>query len=275
MQYFKKEDVLRFDPRLYRYIICSKQDAILEIILNRPEKRNAFTPTMIQEITLALSSAFWDDDVRCVIIRANGPVFCAGADLQAFHDEAFDIKNPDLPAVISEITLGNAFRTLYKPCIAQIEGPLLAGGFLIVAGCTFAIASERATFSLPEVKRGIWPMQVMASLLSIMPARKILQISMTGKIYSVTDALNWGVVTKISDQESISEEAFALARQIAGNAPLAISSGMRAMDQLSVLPEHSWHDFLKEELNNLVKSEDALEGVRAFKEKREPVWKRK
>jgi enoyl-CoA hydratase/carnithine racemase len=273
MRFYTAEDVQAFDSVEFLYIKTSLADHIFTITLSRPEKRNAFTPTMAEEIIFALAYAHYNHEVRCLIVNAEGPVFCSGADLNAFHDASANIKNPTLPAIREEAKLGDAFNTVSKPSIAQVEGPVLAGGFLIICGCTFVFSVEDAVFSLPEVKRGIWPMQVMASLASIIPPRKVLEMCITGNTYNAENALALGLVTRVCKKEAITEEVKTLAQQICENAPLAIRSGMKAFQALANVPESEKHTFLKQELDQILNSEDAKEGMRAFKEKRSPDWK--
>ncbi|SDF22859.1 Enoyl-CoA hydratase/carnithine racemase [Dyadobacter soli] len=275
MRFYTEEDIQAFDNVRFLHIKTAKAGHLFTITLARPEKRNAFTPTMAEEITFALAYAHYEDDIRCVVLKAEGPVFCAGADLNAFHDASANIANVSLPRIHEEARMGDAFNELLKPCIAQVEGPVLAGGFLMICGCTFVFSVPEATFSLPEVKRGIWPMQVMASLAPIMSQRKILEMSITGKVYSGKEALEMGLVTHLAEKERIAEEVNALANQICNSAPLAIQSGMRSLQELRNLPRNEQHKFLKSELDKLLKTEDAKEGALAFKEKREPIWKGK
>ena len=275
MLFFKEEDVAKFDTVQFLYIKTFLKGNIFELTLSRPEKRNAFTPTMASEIAFSLAYAKSKIDIRCVIIKAEGPIFCAGADLNAFHDPTADQKNQTLPESIEEVRLGDAFASLHKPCIAQVEGSVFAGGFLIICGCTFVISVPDANFSLPEVKRGIWPMQVMASLLDIIPKRKILEMSITGKSYSAEEAKSFGLVTQIAEKEVIEYEVNKLADLICSNAPYAIKSGMEAFQKISDIAENDRHNYLKAQLNKLLKSEDAKEGTAAFKEKRNPIWKGK
>lgn len=275
MRFYTEEDIKAYDNVRFLHIKTAKAGHLFTITLSRPEKRNAFTPTMAEEITFALSYAHYAPDIRCVVLKAEGPVFCAGADLNAFHDPSANVVNATLPSIREEARLGDAFNDLLKPCIAQVEGPVLAGGFLMICGCTFVFSVPEATFSLPEVKRGIWPMQVMASLLPIMPQRKILEMSITGKVYSGKEALEMGLVTHLVEKEAIEAEAEALAKQICNNAPLAIQSGMRSLQELKNRPQNEQHTYLKTELDKLLQTEDAKEGALAFKEKREPVWKGK
>jgi methylglutaconyl-CoA hydratase len=275
MRFYSREDSDLYDKVEFLFIQTELKGHVFYITLNRPEKRNAFTPTMAEEIAFALAYAHYNPDVRCVILSAIGTVFCAGADLIAFHNPEVDFKNETLPAIREEVKLGDAFAQLLKPSIAVVEGPVLAGGFLMICGCTFVLSVESATFGLPEVKRGIWPMQVMASLLQIMPPRKVLEMSITSRSYSAQEAANLGLVTGIFGKDTIKDEAQKLASLISSNAPYAISVGMEALQNLAEIPQSEQQTFLKKQLNKLLESEDAKEGTLAFKEKRNPVWKGK
>lgn len=272
MRFYTEEDVQLFDTVEFLFIKTFLTDHIFTITLNRPQKRNAFTPVMAAEITYALAFAQYNRVVRCIVMQAEGPVFCAGADLNAFHDSASDIPNSSLPAAREEIRLGDAFSDLSKPSIAQVEGPVIAGGFLIICGCTFVISTKECTFSLPEVRRGIWPMQVMASLLHLIPPRKILEMAVSGKNYNADEAHNLGIVTSIAEKESIAEQVKILATEICQHAPLAIQSGMEAFRKLKDIPQNEQHTFLKAKLDELLRTEDAKEGALAFKERRAPNW---
>jgi len=271
MHFYTEEDTRIFDKVQFLYITTLQEGHVFRIMLNRPEKRNAFTPVMAEEIIFALAYTQYNPIIRCIILNANGPVFCAGADLNAFLNP--DSENKTLPKIREEARLGDAFAQLLKPSIAQVEGAVLAGGFLLICGCTFVISINEATYSLPEVKRGIWPMQVMASLLKIIPPRKVLEMSITGKTYSTEEAFNMGLVTQIVSQETIANEVSKLAGIISENAPYAIQKGMEAFQNLSDIPEKESHTYLKKQLDKILLSEDAKEGISAFKEKRNPVWK--
>ena len=262
-----------FDRVQFLYLKAELAGHVFQITLNRPEKRNAFTPTMAEEITFALAYAHYNPEIRCVIVRAEGPVFCAGADLAAFHDPVVNIQNKTLPKIRAEVRLGDAFSQLLKPSIAQIEGPVLAGGFLIICGCTIVLSVSEATFGLPEVKRGVWPMQVMASLLPVMPQRKILEMAVTGKNYTAKEACQMGLVSQVFEKDQIGKEVEDLAKIICSNAPQAIKSGMASLQNLHNISENERHSYLKQQLDELLKSEDAREGTAAFKEKRQPIWK--
>ncbi len=271
-KYFTEEQLRHFNSTDWRYLKVHHDEYELEITLSRPEKRNAFTPLMVDEIAFALAYANTSDRIRCVVIRGEGPVFCAGADLMAFHDPTIDGTARSVPVPLQQVTLGDAFAGLYKPCVAQVEGAVLAGGFLIIAGCTFVYSIPEAGFGLPEVKRGLWPMQVMGALMAVVSPRKILEMCITGKSYTAQEACQMGLVTHLSGRENIQGDVRAMVETICGNAPLAIRNGIRAQRKLTTLPESEKYSWLREQLEVLVQSADAREGIAAFKEKRAPDW---
>lgn len=271
--YFSESEIADFPDIELKLIKTELRQNVFVITLNRPEKRNAFTPTMVHEIAFALAYANHHVEVWCVLLEAQGPVFCAGMDLNVFQNPALDIVNENLPVVAKEVTLGEAFRILTKPSVAVVKGDVLAGGFLLIGGCTFVIASENASFSLPEVHRGIFPLQVMATLLKIMPQRKVLEMCISGKKYSANEALQLGLVSHISGIDEIETDAANLIATILSGSPFAIKKGIEAYHNLSTVPENEQYQYLIGILQEIRNSEDAQEGIKAFKEKRAPIWK--
>ncbi len=273
--FYTPEDLSKFAKTNFQFIKTKHEDNLFIITLNRPEKRNAFTPTMVHEIAFALEYAQHQQDVWCILINAEGPVFCAGMDLTIFQNPDLDQQNKTLPKPQKEINLGDAFKNISKPSIAKVEGSVLAGGFLIIGGCTFVVATEEAEFGLPEVKRGIFPMQVMSSLLKITTPRKVLEMCILAKNYSAAEAKKIGLVTHLSNKQSINEACDTLVHTILNHSPFAIQKGIEAFHMLSNIPENEQFAFLLSELKQIRNSQDALEGINAFKEKRKPVWKNK
>ncbi|RFS14829.1 enoyl-CoA hydratase/isomerase family protein [Emticicia sp. C21] len=271
--YFTENDILTFPDVEMKLIKTDFRQNLFVITLNRPEKRNAFTPTMVHEIAFALAYANYQSDIWCVLLEAEGRVFSAGMDLNVFQNTELDIKNENLPKPNNEITLGDAFKSLSKPCVAKVKGDVLAGGFLLIGGCTFVVAIEEANFSLPEVKRGIFPLQVMATLLKIMPQRKVLEMCILGKKYTAKEALNLGLVSNLSSKDTIEKDTDDLIKVILGGSPFAIKKGIEAYHNLSDFPENEQHQYLISLLQEIRGSADAQEGIQAFKEKREPIWK--
>jgi methylglutaconyl-CoA hydratase len=255
----------------YNFIKTRIENAVFYLTLNRPEKRNAFTPTMISEIADALQNAQNDKNIWLVVFEAEGSVFCAGMDLKVFQNPSLDIQNEQIPN--SNLPLGEVIRNFTKPTLAIVEGPVIAGGFLIIAECTFVIAHEDATFSLPEVKRGLFPFQVMNSLSKIMSERKILELCILAKTYSTKEAETLGLVTNYFEKSTFKNNVNDLINNILSAAPLAVSTGMEVLKKLSSIPENEKHKYLKTEIDKLRNTEDAQEGINAFVEKRKAVWR--
>lgn len=213
----------------YNFIRTRKDGYVFTLTLARPEKRNAFTPTMVNEMDYALKAANADKEVRVVVVDAEGPVFCAGMDLKAFTDPAQDRLNPAI--VNRDLSLGEVMAQLNKPSVALVEGKVVAGGFLVVAECTFVLARPEAEFSLPEVKIGIFPFQVLASLLKVLPEKKAMQLCISAEPFSARQALEYGIVDELLEEGA----AERLISRLAENAPLAVSRGFEALKALEKL----------------------------------------
>lgn len=250
----------------YNFIKTSIEQHVFTLTLARPEKRNAFTPTMVNEINFALSEANYNKDVRLVLINAEGPVFCAGMDMKTFEISDLDTLNPEIQN--QNISMATAIGQLNKPSVAVVEGDVIAGGFLIALECTYIFASKKVNFSLPEVKRGIFPFQVLASLLKYMPPNKALDLCITAKEISANQAKELGIVHEFLEEDKLSQ----LISTIVANAPKAISSGYEALKKIGSLSDKEKITYLLQSLEDLKQTKDAKEGMAAFFEKRIPNW---
>lgn len=250
----------------YNFIKTKTENHVFTLTLARPEKRNAFTPSMVNEVNHALSFANSEKEIRLVIINAEGPTFCAGMDLKTFENPELDFKNSEIEN--KNISLAQAVSQLNKPSIAIVEGDVMAGGFLIILNCTYVFAKKEVKFSLPEVKRGIFPFQVLGSLLKLMPQNKAMDLCISAKSFDTQEAINLGIVYDFYTEASFNN----LQTSLLSNAPLAISRGFEALKKLEELPESEKLEYLLEKLADLKKSKDAQEGIIAFFEKRPPVW---
>lgn len=256
----------------FAYLLTEEADHVLTLTLNRPEKKNAMNPVFMNEIVFALNYAKYNKDIWMVVFKANGDVFCAGADLKSFAGGAQEETGSTVPEPAGKVVIGEAFNKLYKPCIAQVHGNVYAGAFLLVCGCTHVVAAEQVSFSLPEVKRGIWPMQVMASLKPIVPARKLLDLCMRGKSISANEALELGIATQVVAADNLEKAVDELTTELKTFSPSAIKYGLKAWDELRNIEEEKQHPYLLGMLGEVLKTKDAAEGLSAFIEKRKPNW---
>ncbi len=252
----------------FNFIKVRQEEHVFRLTLARPEKRNAFTPTMISEMAEALRQANENPEVWVVVLDAEGPVFCAGMDLHVFNHPEEDLPNPEVP--VSEIPPGEMMASLNKPSIAIVGGPVIAGGFLLAGECTFVIAHSRATFSLPEVRRGLFPMQVMATLLKVMPEKKVLEMCLTGRTYSAVEMKEAGLVTEVTDLPV--QKAEGLIAELTAGSPFAIRHGMAALRVIRNMSDDLRHNYLKSVLETIKSSEDAETGYQAFVKKVTPEW---
>lgn len=256
----------------FAYLLLKEENNQLYINLNRPAQRNALNEVIVRELAFALSYAHYNPAIWVVILAAEGKIFCAGADLKTFLGQKDLDSGSTIPEEPQPIILGNLFQGLHKPCIAKVAQPVFAGGFLLLGGCTHVVASANSSFTLSEVKRGIWPFQVMASLLKIMPERKVMDWCIQGSTWSAQEAYEAGLVTHLVETENLDTTIEQLTTTICQNSPSAIRLGLKALQDLKQVPEAEQHTFLHKRLMEVIKTADAQEGMTAFKEKRPPKW---
>jgi enoyl-CoA hydratase/carnithine racemase len=239
---------------------------VLHLTLNRPDKRNALNAGMCSEIGEAIASAQNDQQVGSILISAAGQVFCAGMDL----DEAVEAAGPDLAEVHEKLFTTGA--NSLKPIVVCVNGPALGGGLGLVAQGHAVVAAEGAVFGLTEMRLGLWPFLVYRSVESALGARRTLELSLTARVFSTHDALQWGLVHHICPPAEAAHRAAAIARDLAKASPLAIQAGMQYVRESR---DKSWNEAgeLATSLRmSLMESADFREGYAAFKDKRQPHW---
>jgi methylglutaconyl-CoA hydratase len=255
----------------YRYIEVDSARGVQTITLNRPEKRNALSPELIDELTQVL-----DHTATCncgvVILTGAGSAFCAGLDME--HLETMTARTVEQHRRDSE-NMARVLRTLYefpKPVIAAVNGPAIAGGMGLATLCDFTYAVPDARFGYTEVRVGFIPAIVASFLLRQVGEKRTRELLLSGRIIKADEALRLGLVTRIVQPEDLLAEAHALAQSLLANSPEA----MRAVKEL--LAGHSANQ-LDEEIEDAIaanslqrSSEDFREGVRAFLEHRRPDW---
>lgn len=247
-------------------IEVERHGAVLLIILNRPEVRNAVNFEMSLAVEAAIDQLDGDDDLRVGIIAANGPAFCAGMDLKAF-------ARGQRPSTDRRGFAGLTRIPPRKPLVAAVEGPAMGGGFEVVLACDIVVASTSASFGLPEVRRGV----VAAGgglfrLAERIPLNHAMQAILTGRPISAEQAAELGLVNELVAPGEARPVALELAQTIASNAPLSVTASKRIITESKDWPSDSAFT-LQEPICEAVRtSADAQEGARAFAEKREPRW---
>lgn len=247
-------------------------DGIMFLSLNRPEARNAVNSALSQALGDALELANGDPEVRVVLLQAVGPVFCAGADLKALAagETVHAPRNP-------EWGFGGLVRHhIDKPMICAVEGPALGGGVEIVLASDLVIASEEASFGLPEVTRGIMASAGGAFRLpEHIPRKLAMEMLLTGQPVNAHRAEALGLVNRVVGADLVESEACRLAEALAANAPLAVQATKRVA-RLVIEGRQSFEDVAwalnDSEAATLRETSDAREGAVAFLEKRSPHW---
>ena len=269
---YTQEQISNFSQQSFAYLIIEEKENVLTITLNRPEKRNAFHMPLANELAYALAYAHYTNAVWCVVLKANGLTFCAGADLKAFAGDDTTEKPSTIPMPKDMVKLGDEFNGLHKPCIAQVHADVYAGGFLMIGGATHVVAVENAKFGLPEVKRGIFPFQVMATLEPLMSARQLLDLCLRAKTLTAQEAKEIGLVSEVVTPENLEATVQQLVADIKEQSPTALRLGLKAFQEMKSKSADDKHKYLHAMLMQCLQSKDAAEGILAFKEKRKANW---
>jgi len=249
-------------------IKVARSDNYVTLSLNRAEKRNALNQALLNDLDQALTSLENDKDVRALLLRAEGRVFCSGLDLA----EVDRLEGEHNPANIQKV-----FQRLERfpvPTIAAVNGAALAGGLELALHCDLRIAGESAKLGMPLGKVGLMPpFDFTRKLIEVLGTPATNLILFKGDPVSARDALAMGMVNAVVSDAELEQTGKAWAADIAGNAPLslrAIKATIRRCMSAANTAEHSDLDQMARQLR---KSQDAREGVRAFLEKRKPVWR--
>ena len=238
---------------------------VATITLRRPEQLNAMNSVMRQEIVAAFKRFDADSDAHVAILTGEGRAFCAGADLKEMASTGFGAPPPD-----SIPHLGRSFH-VSKITIAQVNGIAYAGGFLLAQMCDLCTASENASFGLTEVRWGRgapWA----TPLIWMLPQRIMMELLVTGEPMPARRAYELGFVNRIAPPEKLAEETMKLARTIVANAPLGVKAGRKLTYMATEMGRSAAMPVGDDCFEKAYNSEDALEGPRAFREKRTPKW---
>ncbi len=269
MKYYSSEKVANIHNETFSFIEIKEAENVLTLTLDREAKKNAIHPQMVNELAFAMQYAKEEKSIWAIILRAKGNVFCAGADLKAFMGMLGEYDST-IPTPDNEILIGELFNKVHKPVITVVTGDVYAGGFFFLAGSTYTVALDHVKFGLPEVKRGIYPFQVMASLLRVMPPRKVIDWCIRGYNLPVQQAAEWGLVTDVCDESNIELTVNEIINDLKANSPSAIRLGLEAFDHIQ--PSAEQHKYLMSMLQKTLMTKDGQEGLMAFRMKREPVW---
>jgi enoyl-CoA hydratase/carnithine racemase len=252
-------------------VLIEKRGPVQWIIINREERRNAMNDTVCALIADGFRAATADAEVRAVVLTGSGNrAFCAGADLSAGSGSfQYDYSKVGLPFV----QLMRQARDLTLPLIARVNGHTMAGGMGMLGMCDMAIGVDTARFGMPEVKVGVFPMQIMAVLQRIIPSRKLYEMALTGEPITAAEALELGLLNYVVPATELDGKLDWLLARLLDKSPTAIRRGKYAMRVTEQLNVDQAAVFMEAQIGTLALTEDAAEGRSAFIEKRVPVWR--
>ncbi len=252
----------------YEMILTETRGRVGFITLNRPQAMNALNNQLLRELMDALETFDKNEAVGAMVITGNEKAFAAGADIKELADKSIQqIIDRDHVAVFGRI------RTIQKPVIAAVSGWALGGGCEIALSCDMIIASESAKFGQPEINIGVIPGAGGTQRLTHTVGKAIaMEMILNDRRLSAQEAYQFGLVNRVVPLESYLAEALKLAEEIASRAPIAVRVAKKMINQAfeQILSEGLAEE--KREFYNLFATEDQKEGMRAFVEKRKPVW---
>lgn len=246
-------------------ILTERRDRTLVITINRPEARNAFNLPVARGLAAAMDELDDSPELSVAIITGAGGNFSAGMDLKAF-------AAGELPYVEGR-GIGFTERPPRKPLIAAVEGYALAGGTEMVLATDLIVASREATFGIPEVKRGL--VAGGGGLLRLphrIPYQKAMELALTGESFTAEQAVDWGLVNKLTEPGRALDGALELAGKITANGPLAVAATKEIIVKSAEWSRSEMWQKQNEIMGPVFGSRDAIEGATAFAEKRRPTW---
>ncbi len=256
----------------YEVVSYEVADGVATVMLNNPEKRNMLSGQMLAELVDAMRSARDDEAVRAVVLTGAGDkAFCAGADLGGFA--------ADVPLVAKHFATDlflEFFRLmprLGKPSLCAANGHVLAGGMGLALSCDLLIAKEGATFGTPEINVGAFPYMIMAIIYRNVPQKKVNEMMLLGERLSAEQAVEYGLANKVVPADEFDAAVADWAGKLASKSPVLMRLGHDAMYRQQDMAVDDALDYLRSQLSLTFSTEDIVEGVSAFFEKREPQWK--
>jgi enoyl-CoA hydratase/carnithine racemase len=254
----------------YDYLLVEIDAPIAVITLNRPDRRNALSLALMQELIDCLRQIGQSSDIRAVILAAAGSAFSAGHDLSELQDRSVNDYRRVFDVCTELMTL---VQSIPQPVVAEVQGIATAAGCQLVATCDMAVAVEEARFATPGVRIGLFCTTPMVALTRAIGRKRALEMLMTGKPIDAQRAMEWGLVNRVVAAERLREETRALALEVAEASPLTVSIGKQAFYAQIDMDQPKAYAYAKEIMSMNAMAEDAQEGIGAFLEKRKACWR--
>jgi enoyl-CoA hydratase/carnithine racemase len=255
--------------RSFEHLLTDVDPPAARITLNRPEKRNALSLALMEELVEALRELGADRDVRAIVLEGAGSAFSAGHDLSemvgrdlGFYQHLFDVCT----------VLMESIHRVPQPVIAKVDGMATAAGCQLVASCDLVVASERARFATPGVRIGLFCSTPMVPISRAVGRKRALELLLTGEPIDARTAADWGLVNRVVPEDELEEAVAGLVAAVARSSPLIVGIGKEAFYAQVDAGEHQAYDHMKTVMAMNALAGDAQEGICAFLDKRPPNW---
>src|SRR5258708_1244114 len=250
-------------------LIRSREGVVGIVTLNRPERRNALTLSLMLDLIRCLDELGSDSGIRAIILAATGKAFSSGHDLSEMTGRTVN-EYRRIFDVCSELM--QKIHSVPQPVIAQVQGIATAGGCQLVAPCDLAVASEEATFATPGVKIGLFCTTPMVALSRAVGRKRAMQMLLTGCVVDAHAASEWGLINYAVPTAELESATRKLACQVADASSLTVAIGKQAFYSQIDLDQHKAYAYAKEVMTMNALAQDAQEGIGAFLDKRSPCW---
>lgn len=256
----------------FETIVIEKKDKMGIITLNRPQKFNTFTKQLAEELNAALRQLDEDAEIRVVLINGAGKVFSTGIDVSEFQGKTPSEYHPWL-SLMDQMHL--TIASLGKPVIAMVHGYAVANGAGLMAAADFAIVAEGTQIGTTAINVGLLCTGPIIPMSYGLGKKKTLEMLLSGDMIDAKEAERLGLVNRVVPFEKLEEETFAFAQKLISKSPMAMRIGKQFYYQMIDMPFRQRFVLNSEVMTRLSTTEDAHEGIHAFIEKRQPVWKGK
>ncbi len=257
-------------------ILLENRNAEIAILtMNRPKARNSLSLEMMAVLNEAILRLGGDGSVKVIILKGEGPAFCAGHDLK---EMAAARSGDDQGRAFFEKTMQACSRLMQdivacpKPVIAAVDGIATAAGCQLVASCDLAVATSSSRFATPGVNIGLFCSTPMVAVSRNISRKRVMEMLLMGEMISAETAAQWGLINRVTDEGKAEDTALNMAEVIASKSPATVKIGIEAFYKQAEMPLDQAYDYTAQVMVDNMMHRDAEEGINAFIEKRKPEW---